>query len=298
VGEEIIVDEKHPLDENTLIAKMVGRPLNNRFPKHESKIGDTVLEVKNQTVFHPGDPSRKLVDGVSIEVRAGEIVGLAGLMGSGRTEFAMSLFGRSYGTRISGEVKINGKAVDLNNVGLAIKHGLGYVSEDRKVYGLNLLQNIRENTSIAGLRQISKHGIIDKNKEIVETDKLRKLMRTKTPSIEDNITTLSGGNQQKVVFSKWLFTNPEILILDEPTRGIDVGAKYEIYETINALADQGKAIIVISSELQEILGICDRIYTISFGKVTGCFNRSEATQESLMKSMTKLGGTNNAKGDE
>jgi putative multiple sugar transport system ATP-binding protein len=287
VGDEIVIDDAHPLDENILISKMVGRSLDNRFPEHVSKIGDTMLEVKNWIVYHPEDASRKIVDDVNIEVRAGEIVGLAGLMGSGRTEFAMSLFGRSYGTHISGNVKINGKEVELKNVGSAIKNGLGYVSEDRKVYGLNLLQNIRENTSVAGLGAISKHGIINKNEEIVEADRLRKLMRTKTPSIEDNITTLSGGNQQKVVFSKWLFTKPEILILDEPTRGIDVGAKYEIYETINALADQGKAIIVISSELPEILGVCDRIYTISFGKVTGCFDKSESTQESLMKCMTK-----------
>jgi putative multiple sugar transport system ATP-binding protein len=287
VGEEIIVDETHPLDENVLISKMVGRSLDNRFPDHKPNSGETILEVKNWTVFHPENLSRKIVDDVNIEVRAGEIVGLAGLMGSGRTEFAMSLFGKSYGAHISGDVKIKGKNVELKNVGSAIKNGMGYVSEDRKVYGLNLLQNIRENTSIAGLANIAKHGVINKNKEIVESDRLRKLMRTKTPSIEDNITTLSGGNQQKVVFSKWLFTKPEILILDEPTRGIDVGAKYEIYETINTLADQGKAIIVISSELQEILGVCDRIYTISFGKVTGCFDKSESTQESLMKYMTK-----------
>ncbi|MDR0884879.1 MAG: sugar ABC transporter ATP-binding protein [Clostridiales Family XIII bacterium] len=287
VGDEIIVNDAHPLDENALIARMVGRSLDNRYPEHESKTGETLLEVKNWTVYHPEDTSRKVVGDLNIEVRAGEIVGLAGLMGSGRTEFAMSLFGKSYGVGIHGEVKINGQQVALNNVGKAIQNGLGYVSEDRKIYGLNLLQNIRENTSIAGLDIISKFGIIDKNREIIESERLRKQMRTKTPSIEANVGTLSGGNQQKVVFSKWLFTKPEILILDEPTRGIDVGAKYEIYETINALADDGKAIIVISSELPEILGICDRIYTISFGKVTGCFDRSESTQESLMKYMTK-----------
>ncbi|MDR0854167.1 MAG: sugar ABC transporter ATP-binding protein [Clostridiales Family XIII bacterium] len=290
VGDEISVDEEHPLDEDALISRMVGRPLDNRYPVHESHPGKVKLEVKNWNAYHPENKSRKIVDDVSIEVRAGEIVGLAGLMGSGRTEFAMSLFGKSYGVDISGDVFIDGEKVELGTTGSAIKHGIGYVSEDRKVYGLNLLQNIRENTALAGLNLISRHGVMNKNVEIVESERLRKLMRTKTPSIEANVGTLSGGNQQKVVFSKWLFTKPEILILDEPTRGIDVGAKYEIYETINALADEGKAIIVISSELPEILGICDRIYTISFGRVTGCFDIGESTQESLMKYMTKKRG--------
>ncbi len=287
IGGEIIIDDTHPLDEEELIARMVGRSLDSRYPIVDKKIGETILEIKDWTVYHPDDINRKVVDNLSLKVRAGEIIGLAGLMGSGRTEFAMSLFGKSYGANISGEVILKGKKVAFHNVSQAIKHGIAYVSEDRKTYGLNLLQNIRENTVLAGLNKISnKFGIINKQQEIVSADGLRQHLRTKSPSIEAGVSTLSGGNQQKVVFSKWLFNSPDVLILDEPTRGIDVGAKYEIYETINALASNGKAVIVISSELPEILGICDQIYTISNGKVTGCFEKEVSTQESLMKYMT------------
>src|SRR5574337_48996 len=287
IGDEILIDATHPLDEEILIARMVGRTLDSRYPPRDKRIGEEMLAIKDWTVYHPEDPQRKIVDQLSLNVKAGEIIGLAGLMGSGRTEFAMSFFGQAYGTKISGEVLLKGKKVFFHNVNQAIKHGIAYVSEDRKTYGLNLLQNIRENTVLAGLNRISnKFGVIDKHQEIISADGLRQHLHTKSSSIETNVSTLSGGNQQKVVFSKWLFNSPDILILDEPTRGIDVGAKYEIYEAINSLAGNGKAVIVISSELPEILGICDRIYTISNGKVTGCFEKEAATQESLMKYMT------------
>ncbi|MDR2538149.1 MAG: sugar ABC transporter ATP-binding protein, partial [Bifidobacteriaceae bacterium] len=265
VGEIAIKRPEQPLNEDKLIAMMVGRPLENRYPKHTSHPGETLFEVSDWQVYHPVDANRKVVSDVSLNVKAGEIVGLAGLMGAGRTELTMSVFGKSYGSKISGTIKINGKPVNLNSVDKAIQAGIGYVSEDRKTYGLNLLQNIRENTSIAALKKLVKFWAIDSSREQREANRLKDELKTKTPTIEAGITTLSGGNQQKVVFSKWLFTEPNILILDEPTRGIDVGAKYDIYEIINRLADEGRAILVISSELPELLGICDRIYTISFG---------------------------------
>jgi putative multiple sugar transport system ATP-binding protein len=287
VGEIEIKRPEQPLNEDKLISMMVGRPLENRYPQHTSHLGETLFEVKDWNVYHPVDATRKLVDNFSIEVKAGEIVGLAGLMGAGRTEFAMSLFGRSYGSKISGEVKINGTPVNLNSVRRAIKAGIGYVSEDRKTYGLNLLQNIRENTTMAAHDKLVKFLAIDSDFEVQEANKLKTDLRTKTPTIEAVVSNLSGGNQQKVVFAKWLFSEPRVLILDEPTRGIDVGAKYDIYEIIDQLADEGRGIIVISSELPELLGICDRIYTISFGRVTGVFDKTQADQETLMKFMTK-----------
>jgi putative multiple sugar transport system ATP-binding protein len=228
-----------------------------------------------------------IVDHANIEVKAGEIVGVAGLMGAGRTEMAMSVFGKSYGSNISGKVFINGKETDTSTVQKAIDAGLAYATEDRKGYGLNLLQNIRENASLAALHKNSSHGIMDDHRERAEAEKYRKDFHIKTPSIEERVSNLSGGNQQKVVLAKWVISDPDVLILDEPTRGIDVGAKYEIYEIIDNLADQGKAIIVISSELPELIGICDRIYTVSQGVVTENVPKEKCTQEYLMKGMTK-----------
>ena len=206
-------------------------------------------------------------------------VGLAGLMGAGRTEMAMSLFGHSYGSKISGKVFVKGKEVNLPNVQAAINAGLAYATEDRKVYGLNLLQNIRENASLASLEKMSSHGIMNDNIEQSEVEEYRRDFHIKCNSIDVNVGTLSGGNQQKVVLAKWVISDPDILILDEPTRGIDVGAKYEIYEIINQLADAGKAVIVISSELPELIGICDRIYTVSQGVVTDDVRKNGFTQE-------------------
>lgn len=272
--------------QNRIIRGMVGRELSARYPDRTPQIGEVVFEVKNWSVYHPTQQDRKVVDNASLQVRAGEIVGIAGLMGAGRTELAMSVFGHSYGRAITGEVHMDGRKVDTSTVGKAIKAGIAYVSEDRKKFGLNLIEDIRVNTTAAGLAKISSNGFVDGNKEIQIAEHYRKSMRIKTPNVMAKTGNLSGGNQQKVVLGKWLHTAPELLILDEPTRGIDVGAKYEIYTIINELAAAGKAVLVISSELPELLGICDRIYTLAYGRMTGQLPRAEATQERLMELMT------------
>ena len=281
------VTADNPLDQDELIRLMVGRPLHNLYPRHEPHIGQEVLAVKDWTVHHALDTGRIVVDHANISVRKGEIVGLAGLMGAGRTEFAMSVFGHSYGSGISGEVFIHGRPVTMKTPESAISAGLAYATEDRKAYGLNLLQNIRENASLASLRELSKFGVIDSNVERKEVEHYRGAFNIKSTSIEVPVSTLSGGNQQKVVLSKWVLSDPDILILDEPTRGIDVGAKFEIYEIIEGLADSGKSIIFISSELPELIGVCDRIYTVSQGVVTANIERKDFSQEYLMKFMTK-----------
>lgn len=272
--------------ESRIIRSMVGRDLNNLFPPRDPKIGEEVLRVENWTVHHPVDTTRKVVDDASFTVRAGEIVGFAGLMGAGRTELAMSLFGRSYGTNISGTVYKNGQEIQMRTVDEAIRHGFAYATEDRKRYGLNLIGDITQNVSAAALGKLAKAGVIDRNREYKVADSYRSKMNIKAPSVSSITGKLSGGNQQKVVLSKWIFTGPDVLILDEPTRGIDVGAKYEIYGIINELAAQGKAVVVISSELPELLGLADRIYAISEGKLTGEVSREDASQETLMQYMT------------
>ncbi|GIE30800.1 xylose ABC transporter ATP-binding protein [Actinoplanes italicus] len=282
-----------PVSEDRIIRSMVGRDLENRYPDHVSTVGEEILRIENWTVRHPNDPSRIVVDDASLNVRAGEIVGIAGLMGAGRTELAMSVFGHSYGSGITGKLFLHGEEVSIRNVSAAIEHGIAYATEDRKHYGLNLIEDIKRNTTAARLGKIARAGVVNSAKEITISEQFRKDMRTKTPSVDVQVGKLSGGNQQKVVLSRWLFAEPEVLILDEPTRGIDVGAKYEIYEIINKLADSGKAVIVISSELPELLGICDRIYAMSQGRITGQLPRAEASQESLMRYMTmeKSGAT-------
>jgi len=282
--------KENPLNQDRLIAAMVGRELTNLYPEHTSKLGDEIFKVEDWTVHHPLDRQRVVVDRATISVRAGEIVGIAGLMGAGRTELAMSVFGRTYGSDISGKVFIKGKETDVSTVRKAIDAGLAYATEDRKGYGLNLLQSIRKNVSLAALGEHAKHGIMDEHLEQIVAERYRKDFHIKCPSIEEKVSNLSGGNQQKVVLSKWVISNPDILILDEPTRGIDVGAKYEIYEIIDKLADEGKAIIVISSELPELIGICDRIYTVSQGVVTEDVPKEKFSQEYLMKGMTKEKG--------
>lgn len=276
------------VDEDRIIKGMVGRTLESRFPDHTPKIGEVFFEVKNWTVRHPQVQDRLVCKGSSFNVRRGEIVGFAGLMGAGRTELARSLFGRSYGNYISGTIIKDGKEVTLRNVHQAIKHGIGYLTEDRKSLGLNLLDDIKTTTVAANLESISKFSVVDVAQEYAVAEKYRKQLRTKTPSVDEGVSKLSGGNQQKVVLAKWMFADPDLLILDEPTRGIDVGAKYEIYGIIQELANQGKGVIVISSELPELLGISDRIYTIFEGAITGVLNKSEASQETLMKRMTAV----------
>ncbi|MDQ0146778.1 multiple monosaccharide ABC transporter ATP-binding protein [Pseudarthrobacter niigatensis] len=278
--------KKDGVDEDRIIKGMVGRTLESRFPDHTPKIGEVFFEVKDWTVGHPAIQDRLVCKGSNFFVRRGEIVGFAGLMGAGRTELARSVFGRSYGRFIDGHIYKDGKEVVLKSVRHAIDAGLGYVTEDRKSLGLNLLDDIKTTTVAANLRNISHNFVVDANQEFTVAEQYRKSLRTKTPSVEEGVAKLSGGNQQKVVLAKWMFTDPDLLILDEPTRGIDVGAKYEIYGIIQQLANQGKGVIVISSELPELLGLSDRIYTIFEGAITGVLNKDEASQESLMKLMT------------
>ena len=276
------------VEESEIIRHMVGRPLDNRYPEHEPTIGGEALRIEDWTVLHPVDPGRKVVDGANIALRHGEIVGLAGLMGAGRTELAMSLFGRAYGRDISGRVFKDGREIEIGSVASAIRHGLAYVSEDRKRYGLNLIESIRRNMSSAAPWRFSSRGVLDLHEERRAVTELSAQMNVRAPTIESPVGGLSGGNQQKVVLGKWVATEPDVLILDEPTRGIDVGAKYEIYTIINRLADAGKAVLVISSELPELLGICDRIYTLSAGRITADIDRQDADQEILMRHMTQV----------
>ncbi|MCG5219986.1 multiple monosaccharide ABC transporter ATP-binding protein [Streptosporangium sp. KLBMP 9127] len=272
--------------EDQIISGMVGRDLEHRFPPHEPQIGEEVLRIEDWTVHSPAQPDRKVVSGAHLSLRKGEIVGLAGLMGAGRTELAMSVFGRAYGVNISGRIYKYGEQIEIRTVQDAIRHGLAYATEDRKRYGLNLIEDIRRNVSAAGLGKLGRRGWVNENEEYQVAEGFRKSMNIKAPSVLSVVGKLSGGNQQKVVLSKWIFTDPDVLILDEPTRGIDVGAKYEIYTIINRLADEGKAVLVISSELPELLGVCDRIYTLAAGRVTGELLRRDATQERLMHHMT------------
>jgi len=272
--------------ESRIIRSMVGRELASMFPERTPDIGEELFRVENWTVHHPIDTERVVVDDASFSVRAGEIVGFAGLMGAGRTELAMSIFGRSYGTNISGSVYKSGKQISVATVSEAIANGIAYATEDRKRYGLNLIGGIAVNITAASLAKLSKFGVIDQIKEHSVAEQYRTSMNIKTPNVSVLAGKLSGGNQQKVVLSKWIYSGPDILILDEPTRGIDVGAKFEIYGIINELAAQGKAIILISSELPELLGLADRIYAISEGRISGEVARADATQESLMHYMT------------
>ncbi len=275
------------VDQERIIKGMVGREMENRYPAHNPTLGEEVFRVENWTVHHPEDKTRVVVDNANLYVRRGEIVGLAGIMGAGRTELARSVFGHSWGSSISGKVYVNGKEVDVRTIRGAIDAGIAYATEDRKRFGLNLIDDIKRNISMASLKKFIKHGLVDDNEEFRVASGYRESMNIKAPSVLSIVGKLSGGNQQKVVLSQWINIAPEILILDEPTRGIDVGAKYEIYLIIQRLVDEGKGVIVISSELPELLGICDRIYAISEGVITGEATRAEASPELLMKYMTK-----------
>jgi putative multiple sugar transport system ATP-binding protein len=284
--ETLRLDEGH-ITQERIIRGMVGRDLKSLYPDRTPNIGEEVLRIEDWTVQHPQDHSRIVVHNASLNVRKGEVVGLAGLMGAGRTELAMSVFGRTYGRAVSGKVFKYGKEINTATVPEAIRHGIAYATEDRKHYGLNLIEDIKRNISMAALQKLAKRGWVDKNEETTVANRYRKTMNIKAPSVAAITGKLSGGNQQKVVLSKWMFADPDVLILDEPTRGIDVGAKFEIYTIIAELAAEGKAVIVISSELPELLGICDRIYTLSAGHVTGEVPIAQATQETLMHFMTQ-----------
>ena len=283
--------------EARIIKDMVGRELSDRFPKREGvEIGEVSMEVEHWNVHHPIYEEKKVVNDVSFYVRKGEVVGISGLMGAGRTELAMSIFGGSYGTNITGTLKLHGKEVKLHNPRAAIDHGLAYVSEDRKRQGLILSNPIRVNTTLANLRGVSRRGVIDFDREAAVAEEYRKALKTKSTGIEQQVGNLSGGNQQKVLLAKWMYAEPDILILDEPTRGIDVGAKYEIYCIINDLVAQGKSVVMISSELPEILGMSDRIYVLNEGRVVGEFTREDASQEKIMACI--LSSDSNAKESE
>ncbi len=280
---ETLDKESRSIDEDRIIKGMVGRELVDRFPKRTPKIGEVAFAIKGWNVYSPLNPERRIIKDVSLEVRRGEVVGLAGLMGAGRTELAMSVFGRAYGARISGRAFKDGKEIELKQVRDAIDQGISYATEDRKSAGLNLIGDIRENTTIAALKKVARRLVIDRDKEAGVAEDYRARLKIRSTSIRQKAGNLSGGNQQKVVLSKWIFTAPDVLILDEPTRGIDVGAKYEIYTIINKLADEGKSVIFISSELPEILGVSDRVYVMNEGRMVGEFDRGEATQEGIMK---------------
>ncbi|THA56575.1 multiple monosaccharide ABC transporter ATP-binding protein [Streptomyces sp. A1136] len=281
------------ISEDRIIRGMVGRDLEHRYPERTPEVGEVVFAVEGWTVQHPIDHQRNVVEGVSLQVRRGEIVGIAGLMGAGRTELAMSVFGRSYGRHTGGRVLMNGKEIRTRSVPEAIGHGLAYVTEDRKHLGLNLMDGISRNISLSALGKVARRGWVSEHEETRVAESFRAAMRIKAPSVFAQTGKLSGGNQQKVVLSKWIFSEPEVLILDEPTRGIDVGAKAEIYAVIAELAAQGKAVLIISSELPELLGMCDRIYTMAEGRLTGEVDRADATQESLMRLMTVSAATRN-----
>ncbi|MDO8143071.1 multiple monosaccharide ABC transporter ATP-binding protein [Isoptericola sp. 178] len=272
--------------QDRIIRGMVGRDIENRYPHRTPDIGDEVLRVEDWNVDHPTQAGRRVITDASFTVRAGEVVGIAGLMGAGRTELAMSIFGRSWGRNIRGSVYKDGKRIQVRTVAEAIGHNIAYATEDRKQYGLNLIDDIRHNISAAGLSKLAPGGWVNSNEELKVAEEYRDSLNIKTPNVVAEVGKLSGGNQQKVVLSKWLYTDPDVLILDEPTRGIDVGAKYEIYTIINKMVAAGKAVVVISSELPELLGICDRVYTLAFGRITGELPVAEATQERLMELMT------------
>ncbi|MEO8005996.1 MAG: multiple monosaccharide ABC transporter ATP-binding protein [Betaproteobacteria bacterium] len=282
------IDCRHaPASESHMIRAMVGREMAERFPPRTPKVGEVVFEVEDWHAHHPIHQEREVIKGVSLNVRRGEILGMAGLMGAGRTEFAMSLFGRSWGRGISGRVRLHGRDIDVSSVTRAVDAGLAYVTEDRKALGLVLGDQVKRNVSLANLKAVATAGIIDEGREYAVAGGYRDQMRIRCSSVFQAAVNLSGGNQQKVVLSKWLFAEPEVLILDEPTRGIDVGAKYEIYTLINTLADEGKCIIMISSEMPELLGMCDRIAVMNNGRIIAMFARGEATQETIMQAIVR-----------
>jgi len=276
-----------PVQEDRIIRSMVDRDLAHRFPERGARIGNTVLVVEDWSVHHPLHTERQVIKNVDFHVRSGEVVGIAGLMGAGRTEFAMSLFGRAWGYNISGRVWVDGREVDLSSVEAAIDAGLAYVTEDRQQFGLILAHDVRKNVTLASLDQVAPRWVIDDIRELRAASDYRNRMRIRCSDVYQQAGQLSGGNQQKVVLSKWLMTDPKVLILDEPTRGIDVGAKYEIYCIINELAEAGKGVVVISSEMPELLGICDRICVMNGGAFVGEFAGADATQEKIMRAIMR-----------
>jgi len=271
------------MSEDRIIKGMVGREILDRYPKRDARPGEVRLEVKNLNAYHPADDLRKIINNVSFHVRKGEIVGFAGLMGAGRTEIAMAIFGKSYGQKITGEVLIGGKPISTNSVKKAIDGGIAYLTEDRKAKGLSLIHSVKDNMTIVNLKDFTRWFVISGDHEISEAERFKEDIGIKASSINQIMGTLSGGNQQKVCLAKWIMTNADVFIFDEPTRGIDVGAKYEIYQIMNRLVAEGKSILFISSELPEILSMSDRVYVINKGEIAGELEKSEISQESVMK---------------
>ena len=283
-GQTISTDPINELSEEIIVTKMVGRELTELFPYEAHPISnENILEVQNYSTFD--DKGKKIIDDITFSLKKGEILGFSGLMGAGRTELFISLFGGFKGKK-TGNVLVDGKSTNIQKPADAIKEGLAYVSEDRKRYGLVLGMDITKNTTLTALNKVMKLKVIDHALEVKSADDITRKMKLKAPNLEAKVGQLSGGNQQKVVLSKWLLNDPKVLILDEPTRGIDVGAKYEIYKIINELVNQGVGIVIISSELPEVLGMSDRILVMSEGKITGEFQREEATQEKIMTCAT------------
>ena len=294
---ETIDNSARDIDEDRIIRGMVGRELTDRFPKRPRCTStEPILEVNDWCVHQPIYTEKQVVSHVSFHVNRGEIIGFSGLQGAGRTELARSLFGHSYGTGITGQLKINGREVHLKNERSAIEAGLAYVTEDRKDNGLVLIDTIAVNNTMARLEKVCSRGIIDIDQENQVAEDYRRKLATKTPSVQQAVGNLSGGNQQKVLLAKWMFADPDVLIVDEPTRGIDVGAKYEIYCIMNDLIAQGKSIIMISSEMPELLGMCDRIYVMNEGSLVGEFPIEEATQEKIMAAILQSGKKEESKG--
>ena len=276
------------VEESEIIKYMVGREIDNVYPKRESyNPGEVIMELRNWTVFDPKQ-ERIILDHVNIQLRKGEVVGLSGLMGAGRTELALSVFGNTPKYKLlEGEVYMEGKKVDLKTPKDATDHGIAYVSEDRKHNGLILIQDVKFNVTLANLKKLSDGLVVNENEEIIQVTDYKNSLNIKTPSIKQLVGNLSGGNQQKVQIAKWLFAEPKVLILDEPTRGIDVGAKYEIYTIINRLVSEGYAVLMISSDLPEILGMSDRIYVMAEGSITGEISAADANEHNIMAMATK-----------
>ncbi|MEH0069952.1 multiple monosaccharide ABC transporter ATP-binding protein [Pannonibacter sp. Pt2-lr] len=286
-GTTVSTIDRADITEERIIRDMVGRDMAHRYPDREHKPGEVLMEVSGWNVWHPEVRERQVIADAAFTVRQGEIVGIAGLMGSGRTELAMSIFGKAYGRNISGSVRMGGKEVDTSTVSKAVDAGLAYVTEDRKELGLILDEPIVRNISLANLAGIATKGVLDKHREKKIAEDYRRAMSIRTPGVHQKAVNLSGGNQQKVVLSKWLFTDPQVLILDEPTRGIDVGAKFEIYTIMNELVAQGRGVVMISSEMPELLGMCDRIYVMNEGRIVGELGKAEASQERIMAMILK-----------
>ncbi len=284
-GRTVSTHAASEITKDGVIAEMVGREVGDIFPDATHERGDLALSVKGLTAYSPDDPHKKVVDNVSFDVRKGEVLGIAGLMGAGRSELLMSVFGAWQG-KFSREITVDGRAVNIDSPADAIRSGVGFVTEDRKRFGLILEQTILDNMTLAGLRNLSGRVITNRTRENMAANGPMKSLRIKAGSPLTVANTLSGGNQQKVVLGKWLLTDPKVLFLDEPTRGIDVGAKQEIYAEINKLARDGLAIVLVSSELPEVLGLSDRVIVLHEGSMTGEFTRAEATPEKVMAAAT------------